>query len=96
VAAETPGAASVSFREQFPLSCPLGFTRKDLARYFGDRLTSLDEQLYGQTQTICDGRRFNHDTREYEPTECADTPHGVVAYVWDVQDWYEGRPVSDW
>lgn len=96
----TPSAATMrSFREQFPPSCPYGFTRDDLERYFGAKEGEphpLWTQLRGQTQMICEGRLYNHDTREYTPSACAGTPHGTVAYVHDVQEWYEGRPVSDW
>ncbi|MHB8742601.1 MAG: hypothetical protein ACYC9L_05685 [Sulfuricaulis sp.] len=89
----------MTFREQFPPTCPSGYTAADLERYFDAKEGEphpLFDQLYGQTGSICEGRAFNHETREYEPTACAQTPHGFVSYVEDVQEWYEGRPVSDW
>lgn len=95
----SPQEPSAAFRRRFPPSCPSGYTREDLERYFGAKQGedhSLWRQLHGQTGLICEGRRFNHDTREYEPTECAEHPHGFISYVSDAQEWYEGRPVSDW
>lgn len=88
------------FREKFPPSCPLGYSEGDLERYFGAKRGEehpLWKQLRGQTGAICEGRRYNHQTREYEPDACRyEPPHGFVSYVSDVQEWYEGRPVSDW
>ena len=92
----TPPAA---FVREFPPSCPMGYTQDDLERYFGAKQGEphpLWTQLRGQTGSICGGRGFNHDAREHYPTACADHPHGFISYVWDVQEWYEGRPVSDW
>lgn len=40
--------------------------------------------MAGQTCCICDGRNYNHELRQYEPSVCADNPHGGVAYTWDV------------
>lgn len=80
-------------------SCPLGYTRADLRKFFGaidGQPHPLWAQLRGQTGAICQGHLYNHETREYEPTECADRPHGFVVYVHDVQEWVEGKPVSDW
>lgn len=88
-----------TFLQEYPQSCPHGYTKADLEQHFGAVVGQphpLWDQLKGQTQSICDGRRYDHDKQEYEPTACADTPHGVVAYTWDVQEWAEGRPVSDW
>ncbi len=41
--------------------------------------------MYGQTCTLCDGRRYNHDKKQYEPSPCVDNPHGGVAYSWDFE-----------
>lgn len=40
--------------------------------------------MRGQTCCICEGRNYNHEKREYYPSACADSPHGGVAYTWDV------------
>jgi len=77
----------------------MGYTRDDLERYFGAKEGEehpLWRQLWGQTQAICTGKAYNHDTREHYATECADHPHGVVAYTHDVWEWVQGRQVSDW
>lgn len=50
-----------------------------------ETFVTFSRWMNGQTCTICDGRRYNHGTREYEPTECAANPHGGVAYTWDVE-----------
>jgi len=67
-------------------SCPLGYTREDLRVYFGaeeGKSHPLWTQLRGQTGVICTGK------------EC-DEAHGFISYVRDVQEWVEGKPVSDW
>jgi len=87
------------FLKKFPPSCPSGYSRQDLEQHFGAKSGEphpLWTQLNGQTQSICDGRSYNHHERKYYPTPCVDSPHGVVAYTWDVLEWYEGLPVSDW
>lgn len=76
----------------------MGYTRADLAEYFGaveGEPHPLWKHLRGQTQAICDGRFYNQDKSEYEPSPCADHPHGTVTYVWDVADYVNGRPVLD-
>jgi hypothetical protein len=87
-------------RKKFPPSCPWGYSRSDLERYFGASEETpthpLWKQLRGQTGSICDGRRYNHDTKEYEPSECNKNPYGFIAYTHDVLEWVEGEPVSDW
>ena len=85
--------------KKFPPSCPMGYTRGDLENHFGavtGQPHSLWQQLIGQTGAICEGKRYNHEKREFEPTECADNPHGFISYTWDVLEWYRGQPVSDW
>lgn len=41
--------------------------------------------MRGQTCCICEGRSYSHEDKQYYPDECAATPHGGVAYTWDVQ-----------
>jgi len=87
------------FIKKFPPSCPSGYTRQDLDQHFSAKTGEphpLWVQLRGQTGSICEGRAYDHDAREYHPTACADKPHGFISYTWDVQEWYEGLPVSDW
>lgn len=85
------------FREAFPPSCVLGYTQSDLNKYFKaveGKEHPLWRQLLGQTQPICDGRLYDYDANNYRPTKCHLEPHGIVAYVTDVQEWHEGRPAD--
>lgn len=50
--------------------------------------------MNGQTMMLCDGRRYNHDAREYE-VACGGVAHGVVVYPWDVERFLAGLPVVD-
>lgn len=72
-------------------SCPIGYTVQDVAALE----PGLGRWMVGQTLTTCDGRRYNHETKEYEPTECAEHPHGVILFPWDVERYIRGLPVID-
>lgn len=90
---------SLEFARRFPPSCPLGYTQADLERHFGAKVGephALWDQLTGQTGVICEGRKYNHGREEYEPDACAENPHGMISYVGDVEEWYRGKPASDW
>lgn len=79
-------------------SCPLGYTREDLERHWGAKEGEphpLFEALVGQTGSICEGRKYNHESGEYEPDACAEHPHGFITYVWDVERWLDGLPPLD-
>lgn len=52
-----------------------------------EELHDLNKWMYGQTAAICDGRTFNHTTREYEPSGCSGHAHGTVYFTWDVSRW---------
>lgn len=78
----------------FVPACEAGFTRDQLADIFGVSLPDFDKWMYGQTQAICEGRKFNHDKREYEAA-CNGVAHGVVTYPWDVQRYMRGLPIID-
>lgn len=74
--------------------CGLGLPSEHLRQVLSaGQFKSLNAYLVGQTIGICDGRRYNHDTEEYEPTGCG--PHGTVVYRRDVQRWIDGLPVDD-
>jgi hypothetical protein len=70
-------------------------TEPDLKEVIGPDLSDFNHWMRGQTMSICDGRSYNHEAGQYEPTECADTPHGIVAYPWDVERYLHGYPVID-
>ncbi len=77
-------------------SCPIGYTREDLLAMFGTvGIDDFDQWMRGQTQAICEGRRYNHDKKAYEPDACEHTPHGVVAYTWDVERYIDHLPPLD-
>lgn len=76
-------------------SCPLGYTDADLLKLLGDRLDKFSHWMRSQTVAVCEGRRYNHDAREYEPDECAGHPHGVVTYPSDVERFLLGLPIID-
>lgn len=87
------------FREQFPPSCPMGYTREDLQKYFGaveGEAHPLWTQLNGQTGAICNGQLYSYENEEYFPSPCADNPHGFISYTHDVYEYWAGLPVSDW
>jgi hypothetical protein len=54
----------------------------------------LEQWMSGQTMMLCDGRKFNHDTREYEPSDCGGA-HGVVIYTWDVERFLAAGKIID-
>lgn len=68
-------------------SCPIGMTEEDLAKLFPteDEMAKFNHWLVGQTRALCLGRRYNFDTEEYEPDDCAGNPHGPIVYPEDVQ-----------
>lgn len=77
----------------FPPSCRQGYTRADLSRLFpaSGSLKDFDAWMNGQTQSICEGKSYNHDTGEYEES-CNGVSHGVVAYPHDVAKfWMRGK-----
>jgi hypothetical protein len=73
--------------------CNLGHTAHELDLILEDRRLEFDHWMRGQTMGICDGRKYNHDTGEYEPTGCG--PHGTVVYSWDLARFLHGLPVTD-
>lgn len=74
--------------------CELGFPYLQVERIIGrDRMTDFSYWMRGQTQAICDGRRYDHDAKRYYPTDCG--PHGVVVYSHDLKRYLAGLPVLD-
>lgn len=78
-------------------SCPYGLTQADLDELFPGPAARarFSYWMRGQTCMLCDGRSYNHERGEYEPTACADNPHGVVTYPSDVQRYLLGLPIID-
>lgn len=73
--------------------CHIGYPFRQLEGILGDRMDEFSRWLAGQTISQCDGRKYNYDTKEYEPTGCG--PHGFVAYRWDVERFLAGKPIID-
>lgn len=73
--------------------CKLGYPSRQVEEIMGDRLSTFNRWMSGQTRAICDGRNYNHDIKAYEPSGCG--PHGPVTYSWDVQRFLAGLPIID-
>lgn len=79
-----------------PPECPNGYPLVQLERELGlQAFRRLMLWMDGQTMMICEGRAYNHETREYAPDACADFPHGTVVYSWDVERWLAAEPIID-
>ena len=74
-----------------PPLCSLGYTRREVVELTVDRHEEFQRWIYGQTVALCEARRFNHETREYEPNGC-DRPHGMVVYPWDLARFLRVEP----
>lgn len=73
--------------------CQLGYPIDQVQRILGDRFPEFNEWIAGQTVSICDGRSYNYETKQYEETGCG--PHGSVIYSWDLDRFLKGLPVID-
>lgn len=73
----------VNFPDQ---DCESGYSWAYLEEVMDDEtFARFSKWMAGQTCTICDGRRYDHAAKAYFPTACASSPHGGVAYRWDVE-----------
>jgi len=72
-------------------SCPLGYTITDINNLLSfEQRNEFFRWMDGQTVGICEGRIYNYETKQFEPDECAGTPHGSIIYVgdlWRYLDW---------
>ena len=80
-------------RQLPPPDCELGYTDGQLHAILGDRLPAFRRWMRGQTVALCDGRRYDHDKCEYEPTGCG--PHGPATYGHDLRRFLVGGPILD-
>lgn len=75
--------------------CQLGYPQDQLEELFDEQeLRRLGLWMNGQTMAICEARRYNHDTKKYEPNGC-DRAHGGVIYAWDLERWLRAGPIID-
>lgn len=73
---------SIKFPEK---DCEYGYSWSFLEETMDpDTFKKFSHWMRGQTCTICDGRLYNHEKKQYEPSACANNPHEGVAYSWDV------------
>jgi hypothetical protein len=63
--------------------CKMGYTQHQLKQILGDRLADFDNWMRGQTVALCNGRVYDHDEREYKPSDCG--PHGWITYAHDLR-----------
>lgn len=79
-----------------PRACPLGLTKDEVrALVPAELMPTFGHWMTGQTMAFCDGHRFNAQLDVYEPSACADSPHGEVVYGADVTAFLAGHPPLD-
>lgn len=76
-------------------SCELGYTHGDIEVIFGSRLPAFLKWMSGQTIGYCEGKRYNYEIKEYEPTNCSSHPHGFAYYVSDVHNFLAKGSITD-
>lgn len=76
-----------------PPECKEGYPINQLEKILGSRINKFYEYMVGQTMSICNGKLYNHNKKEYESTNCG--PHGIVVYKSDLLTFLEGRPTLD-
>lgn len=74
--------------------CNWGYTTSQLEEILGDRFEEFGKFMVGQTMTLCEGRKYNHETKEYEES-CGGVAHGGVVYPWDLDNFLRGGPILD-
>lgn len=75
--------------------CSLGYTPEQVTILTGDREDDFWRWMRGQTMAICDGRSYNHATKEYEEA-CGGVAHGMpIVYASDMGRFLLGLPVID-
>lgn len=57
-------------------------------------LEELGSWMRGQTMSVCEGRHYSHETKDYYES-CGGVAHGVVVYRGDVARFMSGLPVID-
>lgn len=73
--------------------CYRGYSFDLLEETLGEeRFTELMHWMRGQTMALCDGQRYDHDTKQYYKTGVA---HGPVVYSHDLFRFLGGGPILD-
>ena len=64
--------------------CRYGYPIAQVREHLGDNtFATFSQWIDGQTVSVCDGRVYDHELRQYYETGCG--PHGLVYYHWNVQ-----------
>ena len=74
--------------------CEYGYSRHQVEEIMGDRLQEFDHWMRGQTMTLCEGKAYDHDKREYHEA-CGGVAHGPVVYDHDLRGFLARRPILD-
>lgn len=74
--------------------CRLGYTEQQLKEILGSRYEEFNTWMVGQTFSVCVGRLYNHETKQYE-IGCDGVSHGPATYRADVERFLRGLPVID-
>lgn len=73
--------------DSLPLAeCEQGYSESQLNDIFGEgseELKAFNKWMAGQTCSLCEGKKYNHERREYEPS-CDGVAHGLIIYSWDL------------
>jgi hypothetical protein len=74
--------------------CEMGYSQSQVQEILGNRRTEFYQWMAGQTQTLCDGRSYNHETSGYEES-CGGVAHGGVTYSHDLYRFLGGLSIID-
>lgn len=75
--------------------CESGYPWSQIETFLGvERTEELMRWMRGQTMTLCEGRRYSHDTEDYSE-KCGGVAHGPVVYAWDLERFMRGGPILD-
>lgn len=59
-----------------------------------EQFAELMDWMHGQTMSLCEGRRYSHETKEYSE-KCGGIAHGPVVYRWDLERFLAGGRIVD-
>jgi hypothetical protein len=78
-----------------PPDCRWGYPTSQLEEHLSvNQMQRLMQFMGGQTMTLCEGRAYNHQTKEYYEV-CDGVAHGTVIYAHDLWRFLVGLPVVD-
>lgn len=88
--------ALITKMEELPEpECEGGYPWTQLQQLFDEQQRNrLHQWMNGQTMMLCEGRRYNHATMEYEES-CNGVAHGGVVYAHDLERFLRAGPIID-